>query len=76
MTAPKVTWILLASAPDLGGIAECIARFYGGERKPLAYCEDHGVWVVLRSERPPMTLIEDVRVIRSKSGRYRFEMSR
>lgn len=63
-------WVLLASAPDLDAIGECIARFYGGEAKTLSHCGVNDVWL-LQGARGTL---EGVRVIKGARGRYRFEM--
>lgn len=63
-------WTLLASAPDLDGIGECITRFYGGESKALSHCGVNDVWLLQGAKGT----LEGVRVVR-KGRRYRFEMS-
>jgi hypothetical protein len=57
---------LLASAGTFSGIAELVARFYGGE--PKAFEPTSGGWRVIGARGA----IPSVRVTRSK-GRYRFE---
>lgn len=59
---------LLASSPTLEGIQDCIAKFYGGERKKLQEYAP-GRWLVCRvsGQHIPNMLV----VLRN--GRYRFE---
>lgn len=69
-------WQLLASAPTLIEISECIARFYGGEEKTLRHEGVLGYWSILRGGKiTPMAALDGMRVI-EKRGRFRFEMSR
>ena len=61
---------LLASAPSLDTIGECIAKFYCGKSKTLVP-QDKSVWLLTRANG---TTIPGVRVIQ-KGRRYRFEMT-
>ena len=61
---------LLASAGTLEDIGALIARFYGGEAKPLRELGS-GIWELLRAEGKDA--LKGVRVV-LRAGRYRFEM--
>ena len=61
---------LLGSAPNLRGIREVIAAFYGGERKILRPLPTPGTWGVYREAG---TRIQGVIVRGNGTARFRFE---